>query len=160
FWQVRDVEAEVAELKARGVKFEEYDLPGGAMKNSIIEAGGAKTAWFKDTEGKILAGSPRPLAPSGSNPIRRRSGSYVERVPERRLREQARGVESREGRFLGTNEQRDLGAREGHGIAAVGAEAADDLVVEAARIVGEDAVHELGEDDAVHILGIGSVRDD
>ena len=28
FWQVRDVEAEVAELKARGVVFEEYDMPG------------------------------------------------------------------------------------------------------------------------------------
>src|SRR5580692_6351784 len=35
FWQVKDVEAEVAELKARGVKFEEYDMPVGVMKNSI-----------------------------------------------------------------------------------------------------------------------------
>ena len=53
FWSVNDVEAEVAELKGRGVKFEEYDFPG--MKNSIVTAGGAKTAWFKDTEGNILA---------------------------------------------------------------------------------------------------------
>lgn len=59
FWQVKDVEAEVAELKSRGVKFEEYDLPGGVMKNSIATAGGAKTAWFKDTEGNILAVSQR-----------------------------------------------------------------------------------------------------
>jgi len=59
YWQVADVEAEVAELKARGVKFEEYDLPGVAMKNSIATAGGAKTAWFKDTEGNILAVSQR-----------------------------------------------------------------------------------------------------
>jgi len=50
FWQVSDVEAEVAELNARGVKFEEYDMPPGmAMKNSIVTAGGAKTAWFRDT---------------------------------------------------------------------------------------------------------------
>ena len=49
------MEAEVAELKARGVKFEEYDMPGMTMKNSILTAGGAKTAWFKDTEGNILA---------------------------------------------------------------------------------------------------------
>ena len=28
FWQVDDVEREVAELKARGVTFEEYDVPG------------------------------------------------------------------------------------------------------------------------------------
>jgi predicted enzyme related to lactoylglutathione lyase len=59
YWQVDDVEAEVAELKARGVKFEEYDTPGVTMKNSIATAGGAKTAWFKDTEGNILAVSQR-----------------------------------------------------------------------------------------------------
>ena len=59
FWQVKDVEAEVAELKARGVKFEQYEMPGltmkNSIKNSIMTAGGAKTAWFKDTEGNILA---------------------------------------------------------------------------------------------------------
>jgi predicted enzyme related to lactoylglutathione lyase len=59
FWQVKDVEAEVAELKARGVTFEEYDMPGVTMKNSIATGGGAKTAWFKDTEGNILAVSQR-----------------------------------------------------------------------------------------------------
>ena len=55
FWSVDDVEAEVNELKARGVKFEEYDMPGMAMKNSIATGGGAKAAWFKDTEGNIMA---------------------------------------------------------------------------------------------------------
>ncbi len=59
FWAVDDVEAEVAELKARGVVFEEYDLPGSKMVNSIASGGGAKTAWFKDTEGNILAVSQR-----------------------------------------------------------------------------------------------------
>ena len=59
FWQVRDVEAEVADLKVRGVVFEEYDMPGIRMKNSIATGGGAKTAWFKDTEGNILAVSQR-----------------------------------------------------------------------------------------------------
>jgi predicted enzyme related to lactoylglutathione lyase len=59
FWQVHDVEAEVSELKARGVQFEEYDMPGVTMKNSIATAGGAKTAWFKDSEGNILAVSQR-----------------------------------------------------------------------------------------------------
>jgi predicted enzyme related to lactoylglutathione lyase len=55
FWQVEDIEAEVAELKARGVVFEEYDIPGSTMKNSIATAGGAKAAWFKDSEGNIMA---------------------------------------------------------------------------------------------------------
>jgi predicted enzyme related to lactoylglutathione lyase len=55
FWQVEDVEREVADLKARGVTFEEYDQPGMKTVNSIATAGGAKTAWFKDTEGNVLA---------------------------------------------------------------------------------------------------------
>jgi hypothetical protein len=54
-----DVEAEVAELKSRGVVFEEYDMPGLKTKNSIATGGGAKTAWFKDSEGNILAVSQR-----------------------------------------------------------------------------------------------------
>ena len=59
FWQVKDVEAEVAELKKRGVTFEEYDMPGITMKDGIATGGGAKTAWFKDTEGNIMAISQR-----------------------------------------------------------------------------------------------------
>jgi catechol 2,3-dioxygenase-like lactoylglutathione lyase family enzyme len=54
FWQVEDVEREVAELKARGVTFEKYDMPG-TDADGITTAGGAKAAWFKDSEGNILA---------------------------------------------------------------------------------------------------------
>jgi catechol 2,3-dioxygenase-like lactoylglutathione lyase family enzyme len=53
FWQVQDVEREVAELKAKGVTFEHYDMPG--MVGDIVTGGGAKAAWFKDTEGNIMA---------------------------------------------------------------------------------------------------------
>ena len=55
FWQVEDLEAEVAELRKRGVVFEEYDLPGMKTVNGILTAGGSKAAWFKDTEGNIMA---------------------------------------------------------------------------------------------------------
>jgi predicted enzyme related to lactoylglutathione lyase len=55
FWQVDDIEREVNELKKRGVKFEEYDMPGMKTSNSIYTGGGAKAAWFKDSEGNILA---------------------------------------------------------------------------------------------------------
>jgi len=55
FWQVDDVEKEVAELRARGVTFEEYDLPGLKTTNGIATGGGAKSAWFKDSEGNIMA---------------------------------------------------------------------------------------------------------
>jgi hypothetical protein len=53
------VQAEVIELKSRGVKFEDYNMPGMNMANSIATAACAKTAWFKDTEGNILAVSQR-----------------------------------------------------------------------------------------------------
>ena len=59
FWEVADVEAEVAALRKNGVVFEEYDMPGMKTENGILTAGGAKTAWFKDTEGNILAISQR-----------------------------------------------------------------------------------------------------
>jgi len=59
FWSVNDVVAEVAELKARGVVFEEYNYPGLKTENSIATGGGAKTAWFKDSEGNTLAVSQR-----------------------------------------------------------------------------------------------------
>ena len=54
-----DVAAEVVDLKSRGVVFEEYDMPGIKTVNSIATAGGAKTAWFRDSEGNILAISQR-----------------------------------------------------------------------------------------------------
>jgi len=55
FWQVADIEREVAELKKRGVKFEDYDMPGMKTENGIFTGGGARAAWFKDSEGNILA---------------------------------------------------------------------------------------------------------
>src|SRR5437899_253013 len=55
FWQVDDVEREVAELKARGVEFEDYDMPGEKSPSGVVTADGAKAAWFKDSEGNILA---------------------------------------------------------------------------------------------------------
>src|SRR5256885_12122890 len=48
FLAVDDVAAEVAELKARGVVFEEYDMPGIKTVNAIATAGGAQTAWVKE----------------------------------------------------------------------------------------------------------------
>ncbi len=53
---VDDVEAAVADLRAKGVKFEQYDMPGlKTDANGIAEFEGSKGAWFKDPEGNILA---------------------------------------------------------------------------------------------------------
>ena len=40
---------------ADGVVFEHDDMPGERSPGGAITAGGAKAAWFKDTEGNILA---------------------------------------------------------------------------------------------------------
>ena len=56
FWRVDDVDGEIAELKKRGVTFEQYDgMPGDRTPGVAVVAGGAKAAWFKDSEGNILA---------------------------------------------------------------------------------------------------------
>lgn len=67
-WEVEDIEATVAALKARGVVFEEYDLPGLKTVNGIAEIAGnypskgvgEKGSWFKDSEGNLL-GIGQPL---------------------------------------------------------------------------------------------------
>lgn len=62
-WEVEDIEAVVAELRERGVVFEEYDLPGLKTINGICEvmgnypsSGGVgeRGAWFRDSEGNLL----------------------------------------------------------------------------------------------------------
>lgn len=58
FWKVDDLEKEMAELRSGGVVFEHYepDETGGlTMKDGIAIGGGAKAAWFKDSEGNIMA---------------------------------------------------------------------------------------------------------
>jgi len=56
FWSVEDVDREIEELKSRGVALEDYDIPGGQKSASgAVTAGGAKAAWFKDSEGNIMA---------------------------------------------------------------------------------------------------------
>ena len=54
-WLVDDVESEVAALKARGVVFEEYDTPEVKTVKSVATIGQSKGAWFKDSEGNLLA---------------------------------------------------------------------------------------------------------
>jgi Glyoxalase/Bleomycin resistance protein/Dioxygenase superfamily. len=49
-----DIEAEVRELKARGVVFEEYDYPTLKTVDSIATSGPVRSAWFRDSEGNII----------------------------------------------------------------------------------------------------------
>jgi len=47
-WQVSDIRAEVAELRARGVKVEDYDTPGLKTEDGIADIGFARAAWIID----------------------------------------------------------------------------------------------------------------
>jgi catechol 2,3-dioxygenase-like lactoylglutathione lyase family enzyme len=62
-WEVDDIEATVAELKRRGLVFEEVDLPGLKTVDGIAEVAGnypskggkgERAAWFRDSEGNML----------------------------------------------------------------------------------------------------------
>lgn len=55
FW-TRDLEADVRDLSARGVTFEDYDYPTLKTINHIATTAGlGKSAWFKDPDGNTLA---------------------------------------------------------------------------------------------------------
>ncbi len=54
-WHVDDIEAEVNDIKAKGVRFEVYDLPGVEWNGEIATIPGlGHAAWFKDSEGNIM----------------------------------------------------------------------------------------------------------
>jgi catechol 2,3-dioxygenase-like lactoylglutathione lyase family enzyme len=54
-WTVgNELEEIVRKLKAKGVAFEHYDLPGMTRKGDLHVAGDMKAAWFKDPDGNIL----------------------------------------------------------------------------------------------------------
>ena len=55
-WKVENIEEVVRALRKRGVVFEQYDLPGlKTDEHGIATIGPSKSAWFKDSEGNILA---------------------------------------------------------------------------------------------------------
>jgi catechol 2,3-dioxygenase-like lactoylglutathione lyase family enzyme len=54
-WTVgEDVEGIARALKAKGVTFEHYDMPGVTRNGDVHVGGGRKIAWFKDPDGNIL----------------------------------------------------------------------------------------------------------
>ena len=54
-WAVDDVEDVVRALKAKGVRFEHYDLPETRRDGDVHVSGDIKVAWFKDPDGNILS---------------------------------------------------------------------------------------------------------
>jgi catechol 2,3-dioxygenase-like lactoylglutathione lyase family enzyme len=54
-WAVDDVEDVVRTLRAKGVKFEHYDLPHTTREGDVHVSGHIKVAWFTDPDGNILS---------------------------------------------------------------------------------------------------------
>jgi catechol 2,3-dioxygenase-like lactoylglutathione lyase family enzyme len=67
-WEVEDIDVTVRELRARGVVFEDYDVPGLKTVDGIADiegnypskGSGERGAWFRDSEGNLL-GIGQPL---------------------------------------------------------------------------------------------------
>ena len=54
-FEVDNLEATMADLRTRGVTFDEYDIPGHKTENGMTIFGDRRASWFSDTEGNILA---------------------------------------------------------------------------------------------------------
>lgn len=54
-WTTDDLDAEMADLRGRGVVFEDYDFPGLKTENGVATNEDGRGAWFTDSEGNILA---------------------------------------------------------------------------------------------------------
>jgi catechol 2,3-dioxygenase-like lactoylglutathione lyase family enzyme len=62
-WKVDDIEEAVAELRGRGLVFEEFDFPGMRTVDGIVDIEGAypsdggigeRAVWFRDSEGNLI----------------------------------------------------------------------------------------------------------
>jgi catechol 2,3-dioxygenase-like lactoylglutathione lyase family enzyme len=54
-WEVADLDKAVRELVGRGVKFEQYGMPGQDARGIWTSPGGDKIAWFCDPDGNVLS---------------------------------------------------------------------------------------------------------
>jgi catechol 2,3-dioxygenase-like lactoylglutathione lyase family enzyme len=54
-WRTDDLDAEMRRMRDAGIVFEEFEIPGMKTENGVVTGDGMKTAWFRDSEGNILA---------------------------------------------------------------------------------------------------------
>jgi catechol 2,3-dioxygenase-like lactoylglutathione lyase family enzyme len=55
-WRVgEELENIVKALKAKGAKFEHYEMPGATLKGDVHVMGKTRNAWLKDLDGNILS---------------------------------------------------------------------------------------------------------
>jgi catechol 2,3-dioxygenase-like lactoylglutathione lyase family enzyme len=54
-WRVSDIRAAVADLRARGIRVEEYVAPDPVTSDGVADMGHSWAAWFVDPSGNVLA---------------------------------------------------------------------------------------------------------
>jgi predicted enzyme related to lactoylglutathione lyase len=54
-WRVPDISAALEDLRARGVRIEEYTAPDPVTTDGIADMGHSWAAWFVDPSGNVLA---------------------------------------------------------------------------------------------------------
>ncbi len=51
---VKDLDEVMKDLRDKGVRFEDYDLPGLKTENGVAEDPRMRSAWFKDPDGNVI----------------------------------------------------------------------------------------------------------
>ena len=54
-WRVPDIRAAIDDLRARGVRIEEYSAPDPVTTDGVADMGHSWAAWFIDPSGNVLA---------------------------------------------------------------------------------------------------------
>lgn len=54
-WRVPDIRAAIADLRARGVRIEEYEAPDPPTDDGVADMGHSWAAWFIDPSGNVLS---------------------------------------------------------------------------------------------------------
>lgn len=53
-WVTDDLDGEMEVMRAHGVEFEDYDLPGFTTENGVMADDMMRSAWFRDSEGNFI----------------------------------------------------------------------------------------------------------
>jgi predicted enzyme related to lactoylglutathione lyase len=59
-WVTDDLDAEMTRLRAHGVMFEEFEIPGMKTLNGVATTEEGRTAWFRDSEGNFICITQNP----------------------------------------------------------------------------------------------------
>lgn len=54
-WSVTDIDGAMERLRADGVRFESFGLPGQDERGVWTAGDGTRVAWFKDPDGNVLS---------------------------------------------------------------------------------------------------------